>query len=260
MNSSFQKPNIPPQQFQYFGSIVQRFPRSKDDKLGPGRYFKEDTFVKKNSSEKKHYAPFNSKTLRNVTDHHANIPGPGYYEKLQPIGKKTFSKHAVFESSEARFVEMERLTGPGPGQYSLIDPEENNKSYKGTAAFKGSPRMKPVDPDKDIENYPSVGQYNSDIVTSISYSLDKKILKPSMVNAPFNSMKNRWENINRKDYNIGPGQYFTETKIMKEQRSPPFKFADKRFRDPKGLNLGPGEYDKENYFDWNKKSYNILYL
>ena len=50
------------------------------------------------------------------------------------------------------------------------------------------------------------------------------------------------------------------TKIMKEQRSPPFKFADKRFRDAKGLNLGPGEYDKENYFDWNKKSYNILYL
>lgn len=155
---------------------------------------------------------------------------------------------------------MEKTSGPGPGQYSAAESNDYIKRYKYTAAFKGSPRMKPLEPNTEEVAYPSVGQYNTDIVTSISYSVDKKVLRPSMVNAPFNSMKNRWDKVKRPEFNIGPGQYFHENKLMKEQKSPPFKVGEKRFKNSDQQSLGPGEYEKENYFDWNKKSYNILYL
>jgi len=258
LNSSFNIPELP-QNFQFFGSIAERFPRKKDERLGPGRYFRDDTFVKK-SPKKNNKVPFNSNTLRsNPLTSSQNLPGPGYYNHSLPILKKNFAKHSIFDSSEARFSEIEKVAGPGPGQYSPINQEEPKKNYKFAAAFKASPREKII-PNKEEEPYPSVGQYNTDLYTSLSYSVDKKVSRPSMVNAPFNSLKNRFDKTKKAEYNVGPGQYYNEHKISKEQKSPPFQLAEKRFKEQKGEIVGPGEYDRESYFDWNRKSFNVLYL
>jgi len=60
---------------------------------------------------------------------------------------------------------------------------------------------------------------------------------------------------------VGPGFYHkNETKKFK-QVYPAFKNTEKRFREAKSqYRTNPGQYDPSSYFDWNKKTFNILYL
>ena len=61
--------------------------------------------------------------------------------------------------------------------------------------------------------------------------------------------------------NIGPGYYYKNKKPNQKQVYPPFKSNETRFNDiRKENNIGPGNYNRNSYFDWTKKSFNILYL
>ncbi len=66
--------------------------------------------------------------------------------------------------------------------------------------------------------------------------------------------------------NVGPGSYFTENFINKyqiKQNFKPFNQGEEKFEKiNKSVNdyLGPGSYYLERENDWNKKSFNYLYI
>ena len=63
--------------------------------------------------------------------------------------------------------------------------------------------------------------------------------------------------------NIGPGYYYHEKIKTNLKQSPQFysheNESKKKWFDS-NPNLGPGHYDLNNYFDWNKKSFNINFV
>ncbi len=113
---------------------------------------------------------------------------------------------------------------------------------------------------------PGVGAYNADAIYSLEYKIAKNCAKNSLVEAPFNSTKTRprFQDENKKNHLqsiLGPGIYHKIETNKFKQIYPPFKNTEKRFRDAKSqYKTNPGQYDTSSYFDWNKKSFNILYL
>jgi len=101
------------------------------------------------------------------------------------------------------------------------------------------------------------------MIYNLGYNVAKKITKFSMVNAPFNSMKRRFEDDKPKTSNnlVGPGYYYKSKTPNKEQIFPQFKSSEKRFSDRRmESDVGPGLYNQTSHFDWHKKTFNILYL
>ncbi len=120
-----------------------------------------------------------------------------------------------------------------------------------------------VEIDKEINENPPVGAYNSDMLYNIGYSVSKKISKCTSINAPFMSMKRRFEVDRPKTTNnlVGPGYYYKVKQPEKNQIFPQFKSSSKRFQGKKmETDIGPGLYNTGSYFDWHKKTYNNLYL
>ena len=80
-------------------------------------------------------------------------------------------------------------------------------------------------------------------------------------------MEKRFRNFNKKTAadHLAPGQYFKDKiKIVANNSiSPPFNTSVDRLNEKSGKNVnynGPGSYNMNSYFDWNKKSYNIQYI
>ena len=140
---------------------------------------------------------------------------------------------------------------------------KNVKRYKFSAPFK-SPQRNFDDFNKKNDEIPPIGWYNSDYIYNMSYNVGKKAFRPTMVNAPFNSLKKRFEEVKSINFKGGPGQYFKETKLVptnKDQILPPFKQSEKRFKEyKKEFEIGPGIYNHSSYFDWNKKTFNVNFL
>jgi hypothetical protein len=217
-------------------------------------------------------------------------PGPGQYDPSKDFQKtKNFSNQMHFGSTEKRFVDFSKQiksNTPGPGAY--ID--SNSTAYN---TFTGGTQNKWFNPgktdgfkrftmndvnkrqlktgklreerliefkDKDIK--PPVGTYNPDIMSSIQYKVNKNCSKMTLVQAAFNSTisKSRFET-KEEDFIPGPGHYYHEKKVEFSQVYPPFKLKDIRFIPNKAdTNVGPGNYNQTSHFDWNKKTFNILYL
>ena len=78
-------------------------------------------------------------------------------------------------------------------------------------------------------------------------------------------MEKRFNSLYRSN-SVGPGQYFND--ILNPPKSASYLSFDKTSakRSVAALcerdktNIGPGEYQKDSYFDWNKKSYNIMFI
>ena len=92
-----------PNQFQYFGSNIQRFQTENKNKPGPGDYEIEKYY------ENNHKIPFfKSKELRFEKDlSKEKIPGPGHYDSLINYKRenKSFSNRpAIFGSGCKRFL------------------------------------------------------------------------------------------------------------------------------------------------------------
>lgn len=111
---------------------------------------------------------------------------------------------------------------------------------------------------------PGVGAYNADAVYSLEYKIAKNCAKNSLVEAPFNSTKTRprFDDDRKMPSTIlGPGIYHKHDTKKFKQVYPAFKNTEQRFREAKSqYRTNPGQYDTSSYFDWNKKTFNILYL
>ena len=213
-------------------------------------------------------APFISKAKRasNFTDK-LGIPGPGQYNPDKQANHKAESKNSIFGSSNRRFSEAKKTKGgsPGPGSYIQADPwikQDSNEFFRKIVPPKYKAKVK-VEIDKEKEASPPVGAYNSDMIFNVGYNVAKKITKFSIVNAPFNSQKRRFEDDKPKITNnlVGPGYYYRSKAPSNEQVYPQFKSSERRFKDKRiESDVGPGLYNQGSHFDWHKKTYNILYL
>ena len=111
---------------------------------------------------------------------------------------------------------------------------------------------------------PGVGAYNADAIYSMEYKIAKNCSKNSLVEAPFNSTKTRPRFDRMRELSqavIGPGIYHKQEVKKFRQVYPAFKNTEQRFREAKSqYTTNPGQYDASSYFDWNRKTFNILYL
>ena len=127
-------------------------------------------------------------------------------------------------------------------------------------------------------NNPDVGAYNPQLINSIEYNMIFKNNKISNFKAPFCSSEEKYShNYNSTPESIGPGSYisinnsltpknniikndnyiFKRKNIDKSEKIKDLYLKNKQKTENK---IGPGAYYNYNYYDWNKRSFNILYI
>ena len=279
-----------PDEFQFFGSSNKRNTSetlilSTNTKVGPGSYFR-NTFKKfenyylnrnpKNSSEK----PKESEEKYKLRRSWSNV-GPGSYNINRSLQKKSFNSFGNF-STEKRFdlsympntyienIDSE-ICNPGPGSYNINDSwiKDIRKKVKKPILVnvdeevKKSKKIKKIEKKADFNNYQNEGYVNI-----IQEKIRKRTNRYNADNNPFLSGDNRFKYINSDNYeNIGPGKY----NILKNgQKSrlfysilAPFNSLEERkpiYMGKANNFVAPGEHRKDSYFDWNKKSFNAMFM
>jgi len=268
-HSSFKRDPVP-EKLQKFGSGSQRFIPDHvtiEGSVGPGAYFVDDINAKKfkqASDRIKKSPPFLSSQKRESQTQGDISPGPASYNLDKYTNKVLYENtKCIFGSSEIRLPERAEKKSPGPGSY--IPLEKWNKITTNDILKMMKPKFQEnikIKEEKDVvSNIPPVGTYNTDI-NSINYKVEKKNSKFNSVNAPFLSVNKRFK-YKTSNQNVGPGMYELEGSLGKKSDKefhPPFLQSDNRFKTDKNMTInGPGAYNHESYFNWNKKSYNILY-
>jgi hypothetical protein len=271
MMSAF-RPSTVPEKFQAFGRSTERFgPRYDDENIGPGTYFKDElskrhrnrlnssSTMDKSTTSKKNFG-FNSTTTRWRENKKVNevSPGPGSYANFDDT-RKTFTATGCFGSMEKRFIERkEALLTPGPGEYQFKTNRPNidvmRKMLKKPEKTFTSTAIK--------DEIPSVGTYNPDAVLTIQYKVNKNAANNNNYDNTYEATKFKCfdQKKSKDDSILGPGYYYREKKVKHKQINPAFNSKDNRFREKSFQTVGPGNYNHSTYFDWNKKSYNILFL
>jgi len=287
-SSFFFKPT--PEFKQFFGSRLERFTPNNtvQNNLGPGEYFEKS--MNKTSVG---FAPFSSKTNRFyksfVPENKIDLPGPGEYTlksftyKPNKLKKNNVASKAKFGSNEKRFADVInnkwKYSIPGPGYYN---PDEDNKldmNKKFTKTFYGKNIFNLIHKTNPLKNFsfrkklnkdkiPPIGTYNPDLIFSIDYNNKKKVFETknskSAFETTFNKKKKIKNKIDKNNVNIGPGYYYHEKKQTNLKPSPQFysshyNNSDKWFKNS-NPNVGPGKYDINDYYEWNKKSFNINFI
>lgn len=274
------RPNTVMEYKQSFGSNTQRFfsiPPTKCN-VGPGSYFKEDKNKKK--FDRSNLVPPITKNYTTASEISTNknfvTPGPGQYDpdKYFCDTKTTSNPNNYFGSTEKRFTEQistkEQIKNPGPGSYNTTDNWHRLNLNQNKMLVK--PPRKVILEKRSIntttnnnnnnsnKDVPAVGSYNSDTIYNIDYKIFKNANK--FLNVGFNStVKRKFIKESELDPKIGPGYYYKPLKAQLSQNFPPFKMSERRFNETKvDAKIGPGVYNQTSYFDWNKKSFNVLYL
>ena len=196
-----------------------------------------------------------------------NLVGPGRYD-LSNKFKKPTSNASCFNVLERRFpIKNSETKTPGAGSYNLVHwpqpvyrqiiktQEEENEIYKNY-----------LDNKKYLEASPGVGQYSPEIVNSINYQNIKKGYY-NKNRPPFNYNEERFKNYDNNTVIAAPGSYNLSRNILKENKRgmEPFSVISERKElgnEGQDVNneVGPGSYDRDSYFDWNKKSFNALFI
>lgn len=241
---------------------------------GPGYYHTENFFDNKKrvNTAEANFGSFEPrfKKLTNKKDKY--IPGPGSYlgqamwgDKENPnlfakmLSKPTFSSirnnFNMFHNTAATFA-FNRTSGK-------ITNNDNNNATNQMSKTNHTLFL----PDKNKMFMPPVGAYNPDQVLNLDYKIAKKCNKPGGLNeAPFNITKSkpRFEySLNKPvtSANLGPGIYYKEQQVNHKQIKNPFNNGDIRFREMhQKFDTSPGHYNTTNDHDWNKKTFNILYV
>ena len=265
--------------------------------IGPGTYFKNDSYkniqktylssfnktkklIKKNLN-----SPKNLNDIFSKTEISQNI-GPGKYEFKSQFTKKQKYFSGPFEK---RFFSIIKKIDPGPGEYlSLNKWGEKNKRTKISKyikKFKNENINIKKEGGRDYyinkTDSPDGGLYNPQILNSIEYNMIFKNNKISNMKAPFFSSKNKFsEKCNSTSNFVGPGSYINihnsispKNNRIKNQMKIKYNLItndierNKKIKDLYNKNkqkiknnIGPGTYDNYNYFNWNKRSFNILYV
>jgi hypothetical protein len=272
------KANFRPEQFQVFGSSSPRFPLDKmgevsnNNEVGPGYYFNDDSKFEKMKVQqirdkmgiqmiKKKEGGQAEKSKKEKLEVEMKL-GPGIYNPEVNI-KKPITNVSHFGSLEKRFIHKNKEIESSPGPGSYLDQSNwirNKQMYlKREMIRRYEKDANPLLDRQEELQIPGVGSYDPDKILSVGYKVAQKTNQYQSAIAPFSSMQRRFEEF--KNDNIGPGQYYKEKKVDIGQVYPPFRVGDRKDReDIKQPVPGPSDYSKSSYFDWNKKSYNILYL
>ena len=239
------------------------------------------------SSFKLHFLRVNNikeKYLKNK-DLYLSYLGPGTYNPSLSTDKNKNENYIQnFNSLEKRFIikNKDKLMFPGVGTYSTIDSYSPKKSFfKSIVPHNISQRnLEGISAPKILEikdkiyydnhRHPCIGEYYPEIRSSIEYNVYKILnnynndKKPSFNYAEkrFFEPKRKYEDKNQ----VGKYNLIAKEKEIKQQNSPFSSNAERdgsKFLIPEEKNnskhLGPGAYRYDSYFDWNKKTYNILF-
>lgn len=258
-HSSFRYIEVPENK-QFFGSKLKRFASmneiSDNNKKRENISFNGNKVVK----SKSYIAPFLSTEKRfHVHSYEKNdYPSPSHYNiKIKKI--KSFSKNDKFDSSSKRFLEYKNIKWrndiPGPGYYN---PDKIRKHISTKKIIKNENKKH-----KESPNYINYINYDS---KTIEYENKKKLNSTNLKNVTFfrcnpsNEMK---KSLSSK--NIGPSSefYYHDKKYQYKQIFPPFHISKEKkleFVKNNDIKIGPGQYNLDSYFDWNKKTFNISYI
>jgi len=221
------------------------------------------------------------------------VIGPGKYEFKSQFNKTQKSSSGPYQ---IRFFDIMKKIEPGPGEYlSLSDWEKKNKKepYKKKLSkfLKIKNKLKKIYKKKEKGRHgfipesdnPEVGIYNPQLINSIGYNIIFKN-KLSNLYAPFCTSEDKLKHkSNSTPENVGPGSYlinnsdisfniFNPQKINNKNKCKlniVIKNTEKRerikllyneYKQKIKNNIGPGSYENPKYNDWNKKSFNILYI
>ena len=238
---------------------------------GPGSYNLSKSFIKKSASEKEllHSYEKRNNIFNNIKN---NNPGPGAYLSQNYLSEFNYNKNnkiieKFYEEDDENYLKKE----------SNKINEENEK--------RRNEIIEKINEKKNIS--PSPNDYLVDFYNSIEYfnlvkSRNKNIQK---INGPFliSSLRFKNENNNNnnlKEKNFNYNDFILIKNINKNNKnkhnifnkfnnsflnlkhSSSFCSKINRFDTNKEENnkLGPGYYEKENQFDWNKKTFNILFI
>ena len=219
--------------------------------------------------------------------------GPGKYEFKSQFNKTQKSSSGPHQ---IKFFDIMKKIKPGPGEYlPLSDWENKNKKEpskkKLTKFLKIKNKLKKIYKKKEKGRHgfipesdnPEVGIYNPQLINSIGYNIIFNS-KLSNLYAPFCTSEDKLKHKNNSTpENVGPGSYiinnsdisfnnYKSIKINDNNKSKlniVIKDIEKRerikllyneYKQKMKNNIGPGTYENPKYNDWNKKSFNILYI
>ena len=277
-----------PEKYQFFGSSVERginkLPMT--DRLlnpGPGTYFHDTLKNFKLKDKNKIKSTFSkSKRLEMILNKSSSI-GPGSYniEKNDLYNKKkSFNKCGSF-SCEKRFSNMlndnsyslnKKYISPGPGDYDTVDLWKKylkKEFYKQTFVNAEKENKKLIN-QKIIEKKPDFNEYqNPEFINLIQTKVYSKINPYTSENTPFMSGLGRFTNNkeSEKNTNIGPGSYEVRQNFgnlyQNNINNAPFNSNQEKnlyFSNNSNSSVSPLQYQKDSYFDWNKKSFNVMFV
>ena len=203
--------------------------------------------------------------------------GPGSYDPSTSLYKyKKDNDIQNFGSLDIRFKEdYEKMNNPGVGTYSIegdlikkkhmfispIPPNITKRNSEGISKAKLQEMKMYLNSEKNKQ--PGAGDYYPELVNSLNYKIYKGAKnsekKPGFNNGQkrFFEPKNKYEDENY----VGKYNILPKEKEFSQQISPFGSKAERNsFDEEKGRNnnIGPA-YRYDSYFDWNKKSYNMLF-
>ena len=261
-----------------FGSTEKKnkYYNNNNINLGPGSYFKTKYPIKKPNfyplSEKTNKLNLLQNNNNDIINNKCFIPeinknvGPGSYDiksEFDKIKKSNFSG-----SNEKRFNYKIINENPGPGKYIQLNEWAKKEEKIHLKEILNNFKEKRKE-EKNIKNnsiIPGVGYYNPQIISSIGYKILSKENKIQSIIAPFNSCQERFLNKSHSSNNIfvGPGSYNNNMSSFnfKVNNSVFNNNQSKLLKEKNSIqnNIGPGSYQQFNYNDWNKKSFNVLFV
>lgn len=269
---------------QVFGSNCQRFtPFEPEDRGGPAYYYPEIPYINKikmKEFREKFMGPQMAKIkkYKPIKIEEKIIPGPGSYSFQDIFEKKRMNcTENNFGSKSTRFKlcenDLNKKDVPGPGSYVGQNDWASKEKQNLAKIFRKPPTTAPIRSESINSNFvkktkdiiPAVGTYNPDILTNMDYKVAKNCNKTTLVHAPFNLTKTRgrFEEFKKSNMlpNLGPGVYHKEPRKEKYEGRNPFGSGEMRFKEGQVKSeASPGQYNSLTTYDWNKKTYNILYV
>ena len=234
------------------------------------------------STRAKRFTNNNNLQKGNTNITNLKTPGPGTYDPkiMRTIEPNKFSNfNNTFNFRQRRIgpsaSELKwKMETPGPGEY--INPYTAtgtantlliNGLYvdirKGKEILRQ--KAKTQKPLREVGlNTPGAGTYDPDKVISIAYKNRKKAKERKeneKLKIAFDSHMKDEKQLSELKSNLGPGIYYKELPSKSPIIRSPFQNGVERMKDGKvGSGIEPGHYEIGNYFDWNKKTYNVSYL
>ena len=295
-NSCFQTKYVPENQ-QFFGTKTRRFMKNENKSCEDIFKIYDFDLYNNNNHEKKYsdsdlnrklkktksltnFAPFSTNEKRFIKfldkDKSTN-PSPFEYNLKSFLdNKKKSLSQENFGASEKKFTQKKEIEWkhsiPGPGYYDPDKPKKHvpAKKYQSNN-FIDNKSLYNLKNENETENE------NERIdLYSIKFQNEKKLKNTNNKNVCFYRTNPRNKNIIGKSLSCGRlnerlNEYKNkiidnELDINKKeikQIYPPFNISG--YRDNKWLYgpeycQGPGQYKKDSYFDWNKKTYNKKFL